>query len=294
MESNQLKYFLKVVEHMNITKAAEELCISQSSLSQTVKRLEKEIGFSLFDRTGKNISLNDSGVVFYHAIKDMDRIYASAMDEIREINHNLGSTLSLFVGCASMYLPSLLTYLKENTTDITFRVHQWEKGVSNDTDNDLRIIASSTPLDDINATLLLKEKILLAVPEGHSLNKKTSINLEDLKYYDFIALESGWALEQMVSNALSQKNFEPNVSIRVDNPTILRRLLSENLGIAFIPKLTWGAMKNSTLCLRAVEDFAPERYIYLCWNEGYRKNTVKTCIPLISSFFEQTFSQSHP
>ncbi|MBP5198019.1 MAG: LysR family transcriptional regulator [Lachnospiraceae bacterium] len=292
MESTQLKYFLKVVEHMNITKAAEELCISQPSLSQTLKRLESEIGFPLFDRTGKNICLNDSGVVFYNAVKDINHIYSSALDEIREINHNLGSTLSLFVGCASMYLPSLLTYLKENTSDITFTVHQWEKGVSTDADTDLRIIASSTPLDDINAVLLLKEKILLAVPEGHSLTTKPSIKLEDLKYYDFIGLESGWALEQMVSDALSRKNFKPNVSIRVDNPTILRRLLSENLGIAFIPKLTWGAMKNSNLCLRTVDDFTTERYIYLYWNDGYRKHTVKKCIPLILSFFENTFSDS--
>lgn len=64
MELLQIKYFKVIAETENISKAAEQLYIAQPSLSQTLKRLEDELGTPLFDRTGKRITLNCAGKTF--------------------------------------------------------------------------------------------------------------------------------------------------------------------------------------------------------------------------------------
>lgn len=69
MELNQLHYFLAVAKTENITKAAQELFITQPALSRVILRLEKELGTTLFDRKGGRLILNDRGKVFLSHIK---------------------------------------------------------------------------------------------------------------------------------------------------------------------------------------------------------------------------------
>ncbi len=65
MTSLQVQYFLKVAESMSFSKAAEELYVSQPSVSRQVQLLEQELGFSLFDRSSKrNLTMTPAGVVF--------------------------------------------------------------------------------------------------------------------------------------------------------------------------------------------------------------------------------------
>lgn len=74
MELLQIKYFRIIAETENISKATQQLFIAQPSLSQTLKRLEDELGVPLFDRKGKKITLNKAGRIF---LKYCDEITAS-------------------------------------------------------------------------------------------------------------------------------------------------------------------------------------------------------------------------
>ena len=69
MELLQLRYFIELADRENLSKTAEKLMISPPSLSSTIRRLEKEIGVPLFDRTQYTIRLNENGRVFHHYIK---------------------------------------------------------------------------------------------------------------------------------------------------------------------------------------------------------------------------------
>ena len=64
MDLNYLMYFRKVAELQNITKAAEQLSITQPALSRVIHNIENEIGYKLFDRSGKNIVINKKGEMF--------------------------------------------------------------------------------------------------------------------------------------------------------------------------------------------------------------------------------------
>ena len=74
MDLLQLQYFIAIAEYQHITKAAAHLHVSQPSLSNTLSRIENELGTQLFDRQGRNIVLNDSGkIVLAHAKKYLSR-----------------------------------------------------------------------------------------------------------------------------------------------------------------------------------------------------------------------------
>ena len=86
MDKQQLEYFILTADTCNISKAANRLWISQSALSQTIKRLEKELGCLLFTRTGKKIFMNENGKIFYNYVCQFNMCYDNAWHEILETN----------------------------------------------------------------------------------------------------------------------------------------------------------------------------------------------------------------
>lgn len=288
MEKLQLEYFLLAAEMLNISKAAEILCISQPSLSQTIKKLEIEIGYPLFNRKGKHISLNGNGQIFLNCVKRMKSTYENALEEIAEKNNVKNKEISINMCCASYFLPQLMLYLEENLRDAAFRITQRNYAPFQNDETDLKIIATSEPLDTDYGSLLLEENILLAVPQNHNLFKRENISISDLLSENFISLSPVWSLEQMIRTECQKKKFHPKILIEVDNPDILRRLLAEKIGLAFVPEKTWGkAFANDKFDLRTVSDFLIKRYVYIVWNEGFVLENVKQCIHYVRNFFAE-------
>lgn len=286
MEKLQLEYFLSVANTLNISKSAEALYISQSSLSQTIKRLEKELGYPLFDRTGKHISLNENGIIFLNCVNKMKAVYENALEEIAEKNNIKNREISLNMRCASYFLPQLMIYLGERLPDTSFRISQQNLDAVTGEEADLMIFASPEPLDSNCASLLLEENILLAVPHNHHLFHAPKIMISDLLQEHFVSLNANWSLEQAIRTECSKKSFHPKIMIQVDNPDILRRLMVEQLGLAFVPEKTWGeAFTSNELALRTVSDFSMKRYIYIIWKEGFLRENIRQCIMYIRNFF---------
>lgn len=91
MEINQIKQFRVIAQTESISKAAELLYIAQPSLSQTLKRLETELGTPLFERRGRRIVLNGAGKIF---LKYCDDILSSLDSAEKEISEYIGSEKS--------------------------------------------------------------------------------------------------------------------------------------------------------------------------------------------------------
>ncbi len=289
MEWNQLQKFLVVAREENFTKAALLLNMTQPSLSQTIKRLETELGCLLFVRDGKKIRLNESGKLFLQTIEEMNILMENTKLKLEEMNNIHHPKVTILFATASKQLPEMLLYLKERNPLTQYQIYQWQRDKDFD-DVDIQLL-SCTQSENISTTdeVLLNEKILLALPDKHPLLKKEKIYMKDLTQEDFISLNEYWELGRIVKREMDRNLVEPNKTMIVDNPNMLRELLNAQLGIAFVPTLSWDNF-GANIVLRQVEGINLSRCIYLRTKQHkYLTVEQKECIEGIKEYFKMKY-----
>ena len=292
MEWSQLQKFMVVAMEENFSKAAEKLNMTQPSLSQSIKRLEEELGYRLFLREGKKISLNASGRIFLQAVAQMDELMKNTRMKLEEMNQIEHPNVTIHFSTASRLLPELLLYLKRRNPRTQYHIHQWQ-GEQGAYEDDIQIL--SGPVGAIpqiaEEDILLTEEILLALPKNHRLLQKATITLHDLAEEEFISLNESWELGRTIKAITEQYFLEPRATMIVDNPNMMRELLKAHLGIAFVPAVSWGKFAGEEIVLHKVEDVNVSRCIYLRTKpRKYLTKEQKECICGIKEFFAKLVS----
>lgn len=288
MEWNQLQKFMVVAKEEHFSRAAEMLNMTQPSLSQTIKRLEEELGYPLFLRNGKKIRLNESGRIFLQTVVQMNELMQNTRTQLEELNGKSHSNVSIHFTAASKLLPELLLYLKKRNPETQYHIRQWqaEKEANED---DIQILSSALEHIDKKPEVpdvLMTEKILLALPRNHALVQKEKIYLSDLLQEECISLNEYWKLGKEIKEAMERISFVPKATMMVDNPNMMRELLKARLGIAFVPSVSWGAFAGDEIVLKPVEGIDLSRYIYLRTKpRKYLTREQKECIQGIKEFF---------
>ena len=117
MNNLQIEYFLNLAEHKNFTNTAKALFVSQPAISKQIATLEKELGFALFFRSNRNVSLTPAGMIFYNAFTQMAGIYQEALKKAEGIYNEKSKRLR--IGCVDgMEMGGIL-----NTLFKSFREH---------------------------------------------------------------------------------------------------------------------------------------------------------------------------
>lgn len=100
MTHTQLKSFLAIARYRSFTAAADQLYISQSALSQQMKSLEQELGFTLFDRSSRQVTLTEAGRSFYRNAQQLQALYAHALSEGQQLQQLSSCHIKHFcIGC---------------------------------------------------------------------------------------------------------------------------------------------------------------------------------------------------
>lgn len=288
MEWNQLQKFMVVAKEEHFSRAAELLNMTQPSLSQTIKRLEEELGYPLFLRKGKKISLNESGRIFLQTVIQMNELMQSTRTQLEELNGRAHTNVSILFTTASKLLPELLLYLKKRNPETQYHIHQWQ-AEKEGSEDDIKILSSD--LKDTEhlvevGDVLLREEIFLALPQNHHLLDKEKIILSDIVSEEFISLNEYWQLGKEIKNAMEKLCFVPKATMIVDNPNMMRELLRARLGIAFVPSVSWASFAGDEIVLRPVEGVKLSRYIYLRTKpRKYLTKEQRECIQGIKEFF---------
>lgn len=286
MELLQLQYFRELARNGHLSRTAEALHIAQPSLSQTIKRLESEVGVPLFDRVCNRIVLNDSGRVF---LKYADQIFAAldhAALELEETQGREEKSVILYICSASMFLPEIVRLIQQADPEIRLRI--FCKSPADRSGYPALCLTSSSvrPVQSTCSYLLIHERIKAALPAEHPLAARQELMWKDLEQELFLSLDDESDLTQALHYFFGMKGIEPNTIICADTPSVMRDLLRLNLGIAFIPEYTWQGFAPDTVILRTVKDLPMERYLLLSWEEQvYQTLAWKTCKDIITEYF---------
>ena len=263
MDLQQLRYFLEIARTENITKTSEMIHVAQPALSQTLSRLENELGVKLFDRVGRNIHLNSNGRLLVTRAQDALLILDNVKRELSDFEDLFRRTIHLQILVGSSILPDLISQFRCKYPDIQFQLSQ----MNPDDEYDFCITTSINGVMPESSRLLLEEEILLAVPINHPLADQKSIILSDMREASFLSLDHNKPLRQTTDVFCNAAGFIPHIVLETDNPSTLRDLIATGLGVAFIPSVTWQAVKlMPAISLLHIARPYCQRRLFISWN----------------------------
>lgn len=177
MELRQLEYFLAIAKSENMTQAAKLIHVSQPTLSTTLRDLERELGFSLFNRTGKRLELNDSGRYYAKRVQEalgiLEEAQKTACDNAHARERIVNCAVEIPVGHAG----ELLRTFYDQHPDILVRMGYPDSSTFSQQVIDIKLFGSQLKLNEENTILLGKEQYVAILPSNHPLANKPHFKL---------------------------------------------------------------------------------------------------------------------
>lgn len=287
MELSQLRYFKKVAELQHMTKAANELLISQPSLSKIIKTLEEELGYELFTRSGKYILLNNNGKIFLKHVNSALNTLNNAAVELQEYNDKSNLSVTVSVMAAGKLLPDLILGFKKQYPEIKLNIVNIERDNFEKSNYDLMLYTTIDDNEAENSITLYKEELLLTLPNNHPLANKKLINLKEIKDESFISPDKETSYCNTINHYCRLAGFTPNIAIEATYASTIKALVKAGIGIAIMPELTWEENFDSGISFVRIKEPECYRYVKLIWKDtDYTTKAVKIFMDYLINFFK--------
>ncbi|MEZ6049230.1 MAG: LysR family transcriptional regulator [Planctomycetaceae bacterium] len=193
MEIDQLRYFLKIAERGNFTRAAEELLISQPALSRSIQKLEEELGQPVFERKTRSVSLTEAGTLLQARARQIMQIMEDTKAEISDDGQSGRIRLGVIPTIAPYFLPDFLQCFAADypQAQLTVQEETTEKLLKSCAQGeiDLGILALPVPAKYLEVEELFEEELFLVLPPDHPLANKKQLKLADVEPFPFVLLD---------------------------------------------------------------------------------------------------------
>lgn len=248
MDTKYLTYILEIAKQRNITKAANNLYVSQSSLSQYLSKLEAEMGTPLFTRTKNELLPTPAGQLYIEAAKSVIQIQKQLYQNISSLSQTGHINLGISSHWGIDVMTDLLPAFKQKFPHITLKLHeskynQQVQMLSNGKLDMALMAVSDMDSFPLACEFLRNEEILFALPPNHhyciSHPGETEISVVELirtfRQESFILSAEGSTLRQCTDRIFRSHYFNPASVCEVNSDLAAQRLVAKEVGIAFIP-----------------------------------------------------------
>lgn len=236
MELQQLKYFKKVAETGKIATAAEALFISSPALSSTISRLERELGYKLFDRHGSWIELNRQGEIF---LRYVDQVFTSlecAKTELAQSMIRQSGQVSLAFTNAGVWIEMLTEFAKVHPeislVSTTLNLSQLEYLSLSGQYSFLLTDSNDLPDTLLDSHTLFEDEPILLVHPSHPLAQRSSIDLREIRGEPLFLPMPNQSFSRRVRDLLKQASISTEFASEGAD-LFCRYMVMENRGIAF-------------------------------------------------------------
>ncbi|NLX90350.1 MAG: LysR family transcriptional regulator [Firmicutes bacterium] len=299
MDFHQLRVFVEVAKQKNFSRAAENIFLSQPTVSAHIKALENEIGSPLFDRSQRELMLTEGGKILFKFAQEIleikERALAAIQENYRITKGHLEIAASSVPG--AYLLPGLLRSFNKKHPGVTFSVllrdsrHVFES--IRDYTYDLGFAGKPARMEGLGQVKLVEDQLILIAPPGTNLAGETgaasglpSVKPEACLGYPFVLREPGSATRLVFEKAL-QKQFGSSPGLRVaaylEGQEAIKEAVKTGLGLTVISRMAVEEeLRSGSLEGYTLEGLTMERYFYLI----YRKKRVLP--PLSRAFLEFT------
>lgn len=271
MDLKQLQYFVSVIEHMNFSKAAEKLHISQPSLSNAIKKLEHEIGSPLLERNTRNLHLTEAGQLLYErAIVVLKNIEILKLEIDEVVVHGTSEITIGVMESIKYWLPKVITEYKKNYPKMVFHLVDI---LDNDlVKNSLRSYKTHLVItnhlfddEDFEVKSLYEERLVAVLPLDHPLAEKEKLTISDICKEPFIIGKEGFQTRQDILNAFEKEKKDINIQFVIERFEIAVSLVRENLGISILPEKYIQGLRSKTIVHKEIDSPYLRRNVYLVY-----------------------------
>jgi len=277
IEIRHLRYFLAVAEELHFRKAADKLFVSQPGLSRQIKQMEEELGFALFERSNKRVTLTKAGKYLKDEVEHIIKNLEDTFDHAQLIHEGMEGQISFgYVGSAMQnVIPELILRIREDYPNIHYSLREMENPEQIDAlllnDVDLAFVRLEKVPKGLDIRPVFEDTFSLVLPENYELEDINLESLEQFKNEAFILFDQSYspAYYEQVMQIFKQSGFQPNISHNTVHASTIFRLVENNLGLSIVPS---SLKLGYDMKVKFIElDKIPQRTILsVAWNTANR------------------------
>lgn len=243
MTLTQLQYFKALAHTLHYTRTAEELHISQPSLSYSISELEKELGIKLFEKNERKVALTIYGEQFLPYVENAIATLNDGTEALRQMMEGSSHTIRLgyFHSISASFIPQLINDIHHADIDDRLQFQFTE-------DSSLHIIEllRKGELDLgfcmhfdkwMESVPILSQQLFLTVPEDDPLAQKESVSFSDFCDKPFIMLDSASNISTLVSKIFEEQGSAPNVQFTVRECNAAVQHIALKMGVSILPRV---------------------------------------------------------
>lgn len=290
---HQLAVFEAVARHGSFTRAAEELSITQPTVSSQVKQLAKSVGLPLFEQIGKSLYLTSAGRELLTTCQDIFKKLDNFEMKVADLKGTKQGQLSLAViTTAKYFIPRLLGHFCQEYPgiDVALNVtnHQQITRRMLENQDDLYILSQPPTEIDLCSQSFLNNPLVVVAPCHHPLARKTQIPITGLEGESFIMREQGSGTREAVERLLEKYGIKVKVKLELGSNEAIKQAIVGGLGISVLSQHTLISEGTSNeLTILDVEHFPIERRWYVSYLAGKQLSVVA------QAFLNYLLAESH-
>jgi len=269
MTLQQLRYFTVMSTVLHYTRAAEQLYISQPSLSYALSELEKELGVPLFEKHKRKTRLSQYGEAFLPYAKNALDTLAQGQTKILKMSSPLEGNINFgYIYSVSSELPSLVESFRvqeeAQSVSIFFQQSTMDLLLDKLLNGTLDLLLAVKPdIDGIDYVPIYQQELYLIVFPDHPLASKTVVTLDDIRDEKFILVSQKNVLRRQLQQKFGDESFSPQVLFEIDECNSIAAFVNAHAGITIMPKTP--LMQNYDLKMIPFADGGFKREICLLW-----------------------------
>jgi DNA-binding transcriptional LysR family regulator len=275
---HQLKVFEATARHGSFTRAAEELFLTQPTVSMQVKQLTKAIGLPLFEQVGKRLYLTDAGRELFSTCQDIFQQLEQLEMTIADLKGMKQGKLRLAVITTTKYfMPRLLGPFCQQYpgVDVSLIVTNHERVIERLADNqdDLYVMSQIPENLDVKSHAFLENPLVVVAPLHHPLAKEKNIPLKRIAEEPFIMREPGSGTRRAFQKLLDAQKLSVKVRLELGSNEAIKQAIAGGLGLSVLSRHTL-LTDNSDVTVLDVEGFPIERYWYIVYLAGKQLSVI--------------------
>ncbi|MBD2514130.1 LysR family transcriptional regulator [Nostoc sp. FACHB-973] len=275
---HQLKVFEAAARHSSFTRAAEELFLTQPTVSMQIKQLTKSVGLPLFEQVGKRLYLTEAGRELFATCRQIFDNIAQFEMKVADLKGLKQGQLKLAViTTAKYFIPRLLGQFCElyPGIDISLQVTNHEQILERMAHNldDLYIMSQIPENMDITCQPFLENPLIVFAPLNHPLSQEKNIPIHRLSEEPFIMREPGSGTRRAVQSLFEEQGVKVKVKLELGSNEAIKQAIVGGLGISVLSRHTL-LLDASQFSILDVQHFPIHRNWYMVYPSGKQLSIV--------------------